>query len=227
MEESTNGEKSENIGAGHAEEEVDRSIKRRHHHLLPPGASEGVPQAGEQEYEGEGDEDEGGPGLPGEPSQVLKDHRVKGVEQEQTNQAGISPGSHENRSGLVLDGLQAGQHQGGVNRGRHHGQEDESNGPGVDEGGDVGGGDEEDAVDPADDNEEEPVHRKHRRDITDADRLLDESVEEHEITDGGDCPVDNVKDGKEEDEVGEAHRPLGLTQHGHLLVPPGTAAVVC
>ena len=224
MEESADGEEAEHVAAGHAEEEVDCSVERRHHNLVP-AASKGVPEAGEQEYEGEGDEDEGGPSLPGEPPQVLKNHRVKGVEQEQTNQASISPWSHEYRCRFVLDSLQAGQHQGGVNRGCNHGQEDQSHGPGVNEGGDVGGGDEKDAVNPADDDEEESVHRKHRRDITNTNCLLDEGVEEHEITDGGDCPVDNVEDGEEEDKVGEAHGPLGLAQHRHLLVPPRAAVV--
>ena len=222
MEESANREKSEHVAAGNAEEEVDRPVQRRHHHLVR-AASQGVPEAGEQEYEGEADEDEGGPSLPGEAPQIFKDHRVKGVEQEQTNQAGVSPGSHENRGRFVLDRLQAGQHQPGVNCGRHHGQEDQGHGPGVDEGGDVGRGDKEDPVDPADDDEEKPVHGKHRRDVTNADCLLDEGVEEHEITDGGDCPVDDVEDGEEENEVGEAHVPLGLAQNRHRLVPPKAA----
>ena len=77
----------------------------------------------------------------------------------------------------------------------------------------------------ADDDEEEPVNGKHRRDVTDPDSLLDQRVEEHEITDGGDCPVDNVEDGEEENEVGEAHGPLGLAQHSHLLGPPRAVAV--
>ena len=225
MKQSSNWEKCEHIAAGDAEEEVDRPVQRRHHHLLRAASPQGVPQAGQQEYEGEADEDEGGSGLPGETPQIFKDHRVKGVEQEQSDQTGVSPGSDENRGRLVLDGLQAGQHQAGVHRGRHHGQEDQGDGPGVDEGGDVGRGDEEDAVDPADDDEEKAMHGKHRWDVTDANRLLDEGVEEHEITDGSDCPVDNVEDGEEEDEVGEAHGPLGFAQHGHLLAPPAANVV--
>ena len=48
MEEGADGEEPNDIAAGDTEEEVDRSIKRRHN-CFSPTASNGVPQADEQE----------------------------------------------------------------------------------------------------------------------------------------------------------------------------------
>ena len=220
MEERPDGEEADDVASGDAEEEVDGPVEGVGHHGLVPPAADGVPQAGQQEGKRHCGDYEGGARLPGEPAKVLQDRRVKGVEQKKNDETDVPPRSREDRSRLVLDRLQARQHHTRVRGGCHQGEEDEDQRPGVDEGGDVGRGDEEDAVDPADDDEEEPVNGKNRRDVTDPDSLLDQRVEEHEITDGGDCPVDNVEDGEEEDEVGEAHGPLGLAQHCHLLVPP-------
>ena len=79
---------------------------------------------------------------------------------------------------------------------------------------------EDETINAGDDEEEEAVNWKNSLKVSDRYVVIDEGMEEHEITSGSNDPIDNMEDGDDECEVSIVHAPPLLPKHCQVWVEP-------
>ena len=91
----------------------------------------------------------------------------------------------------------------------------------AEDGADVGGGREDEAVHAAGDEVEQAVAGQHRLHVAGGHQPPGEGVEEEEVAAEGDGGVHEVKDGEDQRGVARAHGPGRPPQHRHVGAAPG------